>query len=104
MNGGILSKPLEPFPALAEAEALLEKYEEEPSHVRHVARLADDLFLALSAWHRRGLAERRWLRLGALLHDIGWSQTPTGRGHHKESARLIGEHAWKNLPAAEIAY
>jgi len=94
---------LAPFPALAEAEALLEKYEEEPSHVRHVAHLSDQLFVALLPWHQRGLSERQWLRLASLLHDIGWSQTPTGKGHHKESARLIGEYRWNHLPPAEIA-
>jgi len=97
------AQPLESFPALAEAEALLAKYEEEPSHVRHVAKLADALFTTLAPWHQRPLAERQWLRLAALLHDIGWSQTPTGRGHHKESARLITEHPWKSLPPREVA-
>ena len=103
MSGAPFPEPLAPFPALGEAEALLEKYEEEPSHVRHVASLSDQLFVALLPWHRRGLPERQWLRLASLLHDIGWSQTPTGKGHHKESARLISEHPWKHLPPAEIA-
>jgi len=98
-----LEDSLAPFPALAEAGALLEKYEEEPSHVRHVTHLADLLFVALAPWHRRSLPERQWLQLAALLHDIGWSQTPTGKGHHKESARLITEYPWKHLPPRETA-
>ncbi len=90
-------------PALAEAEALLERYEEEPEHVRQVAALADRLFADLAAWHRRDEGDRRLLRIAALLHDIGWSQVPTGKGHHKESARLIRAHAWKHLSSAEAA-
>lgn len=94
-------------PALAEAESLLAKYEEEPEHVRHVAALADRLYVDLLPWHRRHPGndggERLLLRVAALLHDIGWSQVPTGKGHHKESARLIHEHTWKHLTPAQIA-
>jgi exopolyphosphatase/guanosine-5'-triphosphate,3'-diphosphate pyrophosphatase len=84
---------------------LLEKYEEEPEHVRRVAVLADQLFAALAPWHRRDGdgEERLLLRLAALLHDIGWSKVPTGKGHHKESARLIHDHAWKQLSPAQVA-
>ena len=94
-------------PALKEAEALLEKYEEEPAHVRHVAALADRLYADLAPWHGRPTGsdgeERVLLRAAALLHDIGWSQVPTGKGHHKESARLVHEHAWKHLAPAQVA-
>ncbi|SDT99195.1 exopolyphosphatase / guanosine-5'-triphosphate,3'-diphosphate pyrophosphatase [Verrucomicrobium sp. GAS474] len=89
--------------AEAEVAALVARYEEEPEHVTHVAALADALFLALAPWHGRGEGCRLRLRAAALLHDIGWSQTPDGRGHHKESARLIGEWKWKTLPPGEIA-
>ncbi len=37
-----------------------------------------------------------------MLHDIGWSQTSDGAGHHKHSARMIGEHPWKHLRAADV--
>jgi len=93
----------EDFPALAEAEALIDLLEPEPEHVRHVAAMADRLFLDLVSWHGYRERERRWLWLASLLHDIGWSQTPTGQGHHKESARLILEHPWRNLSPAEVA-
>jgi exopolyphosphatase/guanosine-5'-triphosphate,3'-diphosphate pyrophosphatase len=42
------------------------------------------------------------LESAAILHDIGWSQTPDGKSHHKWSARLIREHAWENLKADEV--
>ena len=86
-----------------EIAALLARYEEEPEHVTHVAALADALFLTLAPWHGRGEGCRRRLRTAALLHDIGWSQTPDGKGHHKESARLIIEAAWTTLPPSEVA-
>ncbi len=86
----------------AEIDALLARYEEEPEHAAQVAALADDLFLALAPWHGRGDLDRRRLRTAALLHDIGWSQTPDGKGHHKESARLIAAWPWATLPPAEV--
>jgi exopolyphosphatase/guanosine-5'-triphosphate,3'-diphosphate pyrophosphatase len=45
---------------------------------------------------------RELLHSAALLHDIGWSQTPDGKGHHKWSARLIQDHAWKNMTPDEV--
>ncbi len=86
----------------AEVSRLLARYEEEPGHVTHVAALADALFAALAPWHGRGAACRRLLRTAALLHDVGWSQTPDGKGHHKESARLISEWPWATLPPHAI--
>lgn len=87
---------------LADAEALLTRYEEEPQHVRHVAALAGQLFDALQSWHELGVGEGQLLHLAALLHDIGWSQTPGGEGHHKWSAKLIAVHGWKDLSDDEI--
>ncbi len=37
------------------------------------------------------------------MHDIGWSQTPDGKSHHKWSAKLIQEHDWKSLAKEEVA-
>jgi exopolyphosphatase/guanosine-5'-triphosphate,3'-diphosphate pyrophosphatase len=86
---------------LQDVEVLLRKYETEPEHVRHVARLALHLFDSLAAWHGRGEKERVWLEAASLLHDIGWSQAPDGGGHHKESARLIEKYAWRSLDRRE---
>ncbi|MEM1058233.1 MAG: HD domain-containing protein [Verrucomicrobiota bacterium] len=81
-------------PQFQAAEKLLSRYEDEPEHVRQVSRLAGEVFDGLGAagGHPYGAEEREWLILGGLLHDIGWSQTPTGSGHHKWSARLIEKH------------
>jgi putative nucleotidyltransferase with HDIG domain len=85
-----------------EALALRGRYDEEPGHSDHVATLALELFDALKKWHRLGARERELLQSAALLHDIGWSQTPDGRGHHKISARMIAEHHWKELTPKEV--
>ena len=85
-----------------ESLALRARYDEEPSHSDHVAELALQLFEGLASWHKLKPRERALLHSAALLHDIGWSQTPDGKGHHKQSARLIREHGWKNLAADEV--
>jgi exopolyphosphatase/guanosine-5'-triphosphate,3'-diphosphate pyrophosphatase len=87
---------------LQETLALRARYDEEPSHSDQVALLTLQLFDHLQAWHNFPTRARELLHSAALLHDIGWSQTPDGRGHHKHSARLIREHAWKNLLADEV--
>jgi exopolyphosphatase/guanosine-5'-triphosphate,3'-diphosphate pyrophosphatase len=88
---------------LQESLDLRSRYDEEPSHSDHVARLALQAFDGLRSWHRLDDRQRELLHSAALLHDIGWSQTPDGRGHHKESARLIRDYAWKNLTPDEAA-
>ena len=87
---------------LLEAAILLERYEEEPGHTRHVADLADQLFSGLKNWHGRNSKDKTLLRVAALLHDIGWSQSPTGQKHHKFSAQLILEYDWKSLSTDEV--
>jgi exopolyphosphatase/guanosine-5'-triphosphate,3'-diphosphate pyrophosphatase len=79
------------------------RYDEEPSHSDHVAALALQIFDGLHPWHKLAPRSGKLLHSAALLHDIGWSQTPDGRGHHKWSARLIRDHAWKNLTPDEVA-
>ncbi|HSI83320.1 MAG: HD domain-containing protein [Candidatus Methylacidiphilales bacterium] len=88
---------------LDEAGQLLDKYEREPEHTRHVSRLAGQLFDGLAAWHQLGDRERTWLVVAGLLHDLGWSQTRDGAGHHKWSARLISAFPWQSLPPEEVA-
>ncbi|MES2308007.1 MAG: HD domain-containing protein [Verrucomicrobiota bacterium] len=87
-----------PFP---EVELLLEKYETEPEHVLHVASLTLQLFDLLSFWHQLSSRDRELLQAAALLHDIGWSQTPDGRGHHKETLRLIDQFSWTSVTPEE---
>jgi len=85
-----------------ETLALRARYDEEPGHSDHVTALALQLFDGLRPWHNMDLRARELLHSAALLHDIGWSQTPDGRGHHKWSAQLIRDYAWKNLTPEEV--
>jgi exopolyphosphatase/guanosine-5'-triphosphate,3'-diphosphate pyrophosphatase len=87
---------------LQETLALRARYDEEPSHSDQVALLTLQLYDQLLAWHNFPARSRELLHSAALLHDIGWSQTPDGKGHHKQSARLIREHGWKNLLPDEV--
>ena len=85
-----------------EIGVLLQRFETEPEHVLHVTRLAVQLFDGLAPWHQLGSRDRLLLDAAACLHDIGWSATqPDGKGHHKESARMIREFAWTALTPAE---
>jgi exopolyphosphatase/guanosine-5'-triphosphate,3'-diphosphate pyrophosphatase len=79
-------------------DGLLERFEREPDHVFHVCRLALELFDALEPLHGLGARERKILEEASTLHDIGWAVSgPDGRGHHKESARLIREADWPGV-------
>lgn len=88
--------------ALEEVMALMQALEKEQHHVQHVARLAVHLFDELEDLHGLGDADRLVLESAGLLHDIGWSVAPDGRGHHRESARLIREHGWENFTPPTI--
>ncbi len=87
-----------PFP---EVDSLLKKYETEPEHVFHVATLTLQLFDQLHPWHQLPPRDRELLHAAALLHDIGWSQTTDGKGHHKESLRLIDQSTWSSITHEE---
>lgn len=87
---------------LEESLALRGRFDEEPSHSDHVCALALQIFDGLRAWHGLDDRARELLNSAALLHDIGWSQTPDGKGHHKWSARLIRDQAWQNLSKDEV--
>lgn len=86
--------------ARAEVLALMNAREEDRNHVQHVARLAVHLFDELEDLHGLGDHDRFLLEAAGCLHDIGWSVARNGQGHHRESARLIREHGWKNLSPA----
>jgi exopolyphosphatase/guanosine-5'-triphosphate,3'-diphosphate pyrophosphatase len=88
--------------ALEEVMALMQALEKEQHHVQHVARLAVHLFDELEDLHGLGDADRLILESAALLHDIGWSVAPDGRGHHRESARLIREHKWETFTTPTV--
>lgn len=83
-----------PFP---EVEDLLTRYDIEPVHVFHVGELTLQIFDQLKDWHGLDPRDRSLLHAAALLHDIGWSQTPDGKGHHKESMRLIDAKPWDTI-------
>jgi exopolyphosphatase/guanosine-5'-triphosphate,3'-diphosphate pyrophosphatase len=85
-----------------EARALRDRYDEEPVHSDHVAALALAIFDVLKPWHEQDARTRSLLHAAALMHDIGWSQTPEGRGHHKMAARMISAHPWKALKPSEV--
>ncbi len=89
-------------PLLKETLALRARLDEEPSHSDQVAKLTMELYDRLQEWHGLSARMRELLHSAALLHDIGWSQTPDGKGHHKQSARLIREHTWKHLLPDEV--
>jgi exopolyphosphatase/guanosine-5'-triphosphate,3'-diphosphate pyrophosphatase len=89
-------------PLLQESLALRARYDEEPTHSDQVAKLALELYDGLQDWHAYPARTRELVNSAALLHDIGWSQTPDGKGHHKESARLIREYKWKHLLPEEM--
>jgi len=88
--------------AREEIMALMQALEEEPHHVQHVAALAVQLFDELEELHGLADHDRFILEAGSLLHDIGWSVAQDGPGHHRQSARLIRQHGWKQLGAETV--
>jgi len=91
-----------PDALLHEVRIFIKDLETHPGHVVQVAKLADRLFVLLKPLHGLGARDRRLLAAAALMHDIGWSVSPSGKAHHKHSARLIRQNPWVNLTAAEI--
>src|SRR2546423_3101568 len=77
--------------------------ESEPEHVLHVAKLSLLLFDQTWELHQLGADDRLILEAAGCLHDIGWSISPGGKEHHKASARLIRERAWKTLKPHAVA-
>lgn len=82
--------------------ALMREMENRPLHVQHVSRLALQLFDGLAPLHGLGERERLMLEAAGHLHDIGHQFDYLGTGHHKESARLIRERAWKSFGQLEV--
>lgn len=71
-------------------------------HVGHVTRLALELFDGLAPVHGLGEHEKFVLEAAGLLHDIGHASDEINGSHHKESARLIREHAWREVAPADV--
>ena len=88
--------------ALEEVFALMRAMESQPVHVSHVTSLALQLFDNLTGLHGLSERERLLLEAAGCLHDIGHQFDHLGTGHHKESARLIREHPWKNFTPDEV--
>lgn len=89
--------------ALEEVMALMRAMESRPLHVTHVTALALQLFDSLVELHGLGERERLLLEAAGYLHDIGHQFDHLGVPHHKESARVIREHPWKNFAQDEVS-
>jgi exopolyphosphatase/guanosine-5'-triphosphate,3'-diphosphate pyrophosphatase len=87
--------------ALEEVLAFMREMEAQPLHVTHVTHLALQLFDGLIALHGLGERERGLLEAAGYLHDIGHQFDHLETGHHRESARMIREHPWKNFSPLE---
>ena len=85
-----------------EAMALMEQKEPEPEHATQVRELSLSLFDQLGERHGLGEGARFVLEAAALLHDIGWSQAPDGRKHHKLAYQMILSHAWETVPGEVV--
>ena len=82
--------------------ALMQALEGDPHHTQHVAQLAVHLFDELADLHGLGDHDCLLLEAAACLHDIGRSTDPDGKGHHRESARLIRNHPWQHFNSQTI--
>jgi len=88
--------------AREEALTFMVANEAKPVHVRHVVVVALQLFDQLASLHGLGNHERLLLEAAALLHDIGHQVKSSVGGHHKESARMIRENAWKHFNRSDV--
>jgi len=82
---------------LRESLTLVDRHELEPAHVHHVALLATIIFDLTQSIHQQDPSARSILHSAALLHDIGWSQSSSGKGHHKVSAAMIRDFSWASI-------
>lgn len=69
-------------------EHLVSKYDNEPTHCRHVTKLALIIFDDLSGiLHNYGKTERNYLEYAGLLHDVGYHLSYDK--HNKNSYKLL---------------
>jgi exopolyphosphatase / guanosine-5'-triphosphate,3'-diphosphate pyrophosphatase len=106
--GAILEASGSPKPPSPEAAArgeiltLMREREQRPFHVAHVTQLAGQIFDSLEPLHGLGPFERLLLEAAGYLHDIGHNVNELDRSHHKESARIIRQHPWRNFAPHEV--
>jgi|SRR5215471_5358175 len=81
-------------------DRLLKRTNTELPHAEQVARLAESIFDQTHALHQLTVAEREWLRYGALLHDVGCSVGIPG--HQRHSYYLITHGELTGFTADEI--
>lgn len=86
--------------AVEGAVALGLRYLFDEKHARHVAWLAGSLFDQLEKEHRMDVADRRLLRVAAILHDIGIFIGH--KKHHKHSLYIISQSEVPELTAREM--
>lgn len=84
----------------ASIEQLAARLDPDPGHSRHVARLADQFFLALQPHFELGDTERQWLAFAARLHDIGFSISD--HSHHKHGEYLVRNAALPGFWPEEV--
>jgi len=84
----------------ASIESLAARLDPDPGHSRHVARLADRLFLELQPHFELGDPERQWLAFAARLHDIGFSISE--KSHHKHGEYLVRNAALAGFWPEEV--
>ena len=84
----------------ASIEQLASRLDPDPGHSRQVARLADELFLALQPHFELGDPERQWLAFAARLHDIGFSISD--KSHHKHGEYLVRNAALPGFWPEEV--
>jgi exopolyphosphatase/guanosine-5'-triphosphate,3'-diphosphate pyrophosphatase len=84
----------------AAVAGLARRCNSEPSHTRHVLRLALSLFDQTSELHGLGPADRELLEYTVILHDIG--QHVSRKGHHRHAAYLVENAQLRGFSPYEI--
>lgn len=69
------------------AKILAARYQSDPRHGEHVARLCARFFASLSDLHQLGPHDALLLQVAAILHEVGAFISP--RAHHKHSEYII---------------
>ncbi|MBN1551115.1 HD domain-containing protein [bacterium] len=73
------------------------RYDPDPEHARHVAKLADEIFQGLLPLHNLNDHARFMLQGAAWMHDIGLFHQEES-GHHKHSFDMIIQEPIPGLP------
>ena len=72
---------------LRSARILASRYQSDPRHGEHVARISLHLFKELQGLHKMGPHDEMLLHVAAILHEVGTFISP--RAHHKHSEYII---------------